>query len=221
MYPSVQAAFWPWLGNFEGVFRSDGIRFSWLGLDKLGRPATAYGCDLPSPQAMNAIVWRHLPNSTAPIATYTEIAHEWVRVDAMQAWKAYGGASDVFMNSAHLYYDVDSLTAWCNRKLALLEQQILSTIPNYATIPGLAQMARMRTSWADGGASPWPHLDAAISNGNWTEAQNQCMPEDLAVQTPAYVQSYNAVKQMYGMCYQYSYDSLPATIPNGLATPGA
>ena len=46
MYPNVQVEFWPWLGQYEGVFRSDGIRFGWLGLDKLGRPATAYGCGI-------------------------------------------------------------------------------------------------------------------------------------------------------------------------------
>ena len=132
----------------------------------------------------------------------------------MQSWKSYGGASDVFMNSAHLYYDIASLTAWCNRKLATFEQEILSTIPNYATIPGLAQMARMRTSWADGGGSKWPHLDLAISQGNWAEAQNQCMPSDYSVQTPAYQQSYRAVKVMYGMCAQFCGNNLPASIPN-------
>ena len=215
MYSNVASAFWPWIGQFEGVFRSDGIRFGWLGLDKLGRPATAYGCDLPSPQAMAQIIWRHSPDQNSPVASYAEVVHEWARVDAMQAYKAYGGASDVFMNSAHLYYDVASLTAWCNRKLALLEQQILSTIPNYATIPGLAQMARMRTSWADGGASKWPHLDLAISQGNWVEAQNQCMPEDYDVQTTAYQQSYQAVKQMYGLCGQFPGNDLPESIPNG------
>lgn len=219
MRTSVALAIWPWLGRFEGLYLSDGSLFQWLGLDKKGRPVTALGVDLPSPSAMGAIVWRKGPKPTDVLATFEEVAIEWHRVKAMQSHAGEGGASQAFRSSAYLFYDVDSLFKWCRAKAASLEVYLRHSIPNWDSIPALAQIARLRTPWADGPGIAWPHLDAAIESGDWDTAARECLPSDMASQTSDYRCSYYSVQTLYLLCKQFSGEELPTPLPVVRAPP--
>jgi hypothetical protein len=205
------------MGRFEGLYLDDGSLFQWLGLDEKGRPCTALGVDLPGPGMMAEIVWRHGKSPDYQVATYAEVCHEWVRVDAMQSSKGLGAASAVFRDSAHLYFDPPSLYLWCTKKAAVFEAALRRTIPNWDDRPACAQLARLRTEWADG-VTAWPKLDAAIAAGNWATAKAECLPRDLATQTRAYRQSYAAVESFYSLAAMYPPDVLPTPLPDGAGT---
>lgn len=230
MRPVVAQAIWPWLGQFEGLYCQDGSLFQWLGLDQYGRPCTALGADLPSPAAMGAILWRHGRDSSSPQASPDEVAHEWARVYSMADVDGSGArhcpdgaASAKFRDSAHLYFDVASLYAWCANKADQIEASLRRTIPNWDAIASCAQLARLRTAWADGPLSRWPKLDAAVQKGWWgTEkaepltASGECMPSDCQRQNPTYRRSYLAVRQLYVLAATTPVDQLPDPVPDGL-----
>lgn len=227
MRASALAA-WPrWIGTFEGVRLSDGTLFQWLGLDSRRRPVTAYGCDLASPGAMAALTWRHGPGADAPIASYQEITAEWTRVAMMVAHAGQGAASKAFRESAQLYYDVQSMNAWINAKIRVLEAILKKHIPTWAICPAVVQLARMRTEWAVGDEA-WPKLDLAIGRGEWVTAAKECWPSDAGpdpedpktadrrlTQPREYVQSYTAVRALYRLADAYPGDELPDPLPDG------
>jgi hypothetical protein len=227
--PVVAQNIWPWIGAYEGLYCSDGSLFQWLGLDVLGRPCTALGVDLPSPAAMGAIRWRHGRDSTSPQATPDEVAHEWARVYSMadvdpdgSRHCPDGAASSKFRDSTHLYFDVPSLYAWCANKADQIEAALRRLIPRWDSLEACAQLARLRTAWADGPASRWPKLDAALQAGRWGTAgaepgtaSGECMPSDYGRQNPTYRRSYMAVRQLYVLAATTPPDQLPSPIPDG------
>lgn len=220
MNPDTLARFWPWLGSYEGLYLSPGVVWQSAGLDDYGRPCCALGVDLPSPQVMARIAWRHGRDSRAPTATYDEVCHEWARIYSMarvspDGARSYpsGAASREMLDSAHLWLDVSSLYAYCGALLSEMEAAVrASTIPTWDAIPELAKVARARTLWADGDHSRWPRLDAAISAGLWSEAAAQCTPSDYARQNPTYQRSYDAVRAMYLLCPDNP-GALPSAMP--------
>jgi hypothetical protein len=216
MRPTALAAFFPWVGSFEGLYLDDGTVFDWMGLDVEGRVATTLGCDIDSPENAALLVWRHSPAPDGPLASRDEVYHEWARVKAMQAHKDAGGASEVFRDSAHLHVDLPSLYGYLGKLVAAQEVILRRTIPNWDDRPGVVQMARARTSYAMGAGKPWPHLDAAIVRGDWPMAAQECMPSDLLAQSKKYRQSYDAVRQLYLVAGDYPGDDLPDPLPNGL-----
>lgn len=213
----VVTSFLDWVGQFEGVWLDAArtVRFRWLGLDKEGRPSSAYGSDFASAQAMAEVVWRTGPGPSDPPATFQQIADEWHRVNSMQAHKGEGGASAAFRDSARLFYDVPSLYNWCGRKLGIMYDARRKAIPGWDSVPLVGRLARLRTSWADGAFAEWPHLDAAISRGDWVTAAAECMPRDYSVQTLAYQRSYDAVRTLYQLAPSYPGDELPSPMPDG------
>ena len=210
------SAFFAFIGPFEGLYLDDGSVWSWLGLDVKGRPCAALGWDVPYPVEMGRVVWRHNWSARGGVgdaATADEIAHEWVRVRAMQSSAKSGAASTTFRDSAHLYLDIDSLYSHLiNVKLANFETDLRRSVPNWDELPEDIQTARMRTAWADGDDA-WPKLDAAIAAGDWTAARAECLPALLMfdewgrvawryphsprTQTEAYLRSYQAIVDLY------------------------
>lgn len=220
MRATALAAFFPWVGQFEGLYLDDGTVFRWMGLDEEGRVATTLGCDIDSPQNAALLTWRYTPAADAPIASRAEVYHEWARVKAMQAHKDEGGASEAFRSSARLFVDLASLYGYLGKLVAAQEPMLRRRIPAWDTVPGVVQMARIRTSYAEGATALWPLLDAAIARGAWAEAAKQCFPGDMATQSAKYRQSYWAVYELYLLGKDYPGDELPNPLPNGSAPPG-
>ena len=214
MRATVAAAFFPWVGQFEGITCDDGTPFTWMGLDVHGRVATTLGCDIDSPANACALVWRRADGS---VASSGEVTVEWMRVKAMQGFKAMGGASHPFRSSARLFVDLASLYAYLMRLLATQEPILRRTIAHWEDLAGVAQMGRLRTSYAEGAAKPWPHLDAALSRCDWATAAAECMPGDIKTQSAKYRQSYDAVRALYLVAADYPGDELPVPLPDGLA----
>lgn len=222
MRQSVRNALFPWLGQFEGLWRSDGSIFAWLGLDRLGRPAGPVGSDFPSPGTMAIVKWcyGYAPKvgGVGARADYDKICYEWARVKAMQAYKNAGGASDAFKNSANIYCDMASLFSYLATLVGDQEVTLRHLITGWDTLPGVVQMGRLRTSYAEGASARWPKLDRAIMAGDWATAQKECLPSDLEVQPFEYRRSYRAVQQLYTAAVDWPGEDLPDPLPNGTDT---
>lgn len=216
MRPSALAAFFPWVGSFEGLTCDDGTPFRWMGLDEEGRVATTLGCDVDSPANALLLTWHIGPDDGAPIASAAQVTREWYRVKAMQQWKKSGGASGPFRSSAVLFVDLPSLYAYLGKLIAAQEPILRRSIPNWDDQRAVVQVARVRTSYAMGAGKLWPHLDAAIVRGDWATAAAECMPSDLPRQSAKYRQSYDAVRQLYLVAADYPGDELPDPLPDGL-----
>jgi hypothetical protein len=213
MRATVAAAFFPWVGQFEGLTCDDGTPFTWMGLDEEGRVATALGCDIDAPASASLLVWHRADGS---IASSGEVAAEWHRVKALQSARKCGGASSAFRSTATLFVDLPSLYAYLTRLLATQEPILRRSIPTWEDLPGVAQVARLRTSYAEGASKPWPLLDAALVRCDWTTAAAECMPGDVATQSAKYRQSYDAVRALYLVAADYPGDELPVPLPDGL-----
>jgi hypothetical protein len=98
--------------------------------------------------------------------------------------------------------------------------------PAWDGLAAVGQIARMRTAWAEGGAAPWPKLDAAIRAGAWEVAARECWPADAGPdpedpatahrttsQPAEYVASYHAVRALYRLAAGYPGEELPLELP--------
>ena len=192
MWPSVAREIDSFLGRFEGA------RLRHMYLDKAGRVATWTGLDINSPAAAEVLTWTHAADGSP--ASEADVDAEWRRVDALQSYAGVGGDQPVFRDSAVLQVDPDSATAYQLRLFAAYEAALRSSAhvgPAWDTIPADAQLARLRTDYADGAASAWPKLDAAIARGDFRTAEDESQPKDLRTQTQGYRDSYTAVKLLY------------------------
>ncbi len=211
MHESVRNAILPWLAQFEG-------EAPWMYLDIKGRVATGIGTDINSPNAARQIVWLWPDGRTA---SADEVTREWCAVHAMQAHRSAGGGSSVWSERPHLHVDPDSLAAYTARIFEHYESQL--RLPErigdvWDTLPAVCQLARLRTSYADGEDAildGWPRLDFALRQGDWTKSANESQPKDMNVQNASYRASYRAVHSLYLMSYSYAGDALPDTLPDG------
>ena len=203
MWPSVRSRLLPWLARWEGSV-------SWMYLDVLGRVATGIGTDLNSPQAANALIWRHPGGQQA---SPDEVVHEWLRVKAMTSSAKLGGGNAVWRDSAHLTVDPDSLAEYPDALLEGYESVLRTRIQGYDALPGPAQLARLRTAYAEGPGARWPKLDAALSAQDWATAVEECSPGDYARQNASYRASYDAVCELYRIAPDWPGDSLPDVLP--------
>lgn len=222
MWPSVQAAIGPFLAKYEGSRRN-------MYLDKSGRVATGIGTDINSPAAANLLVWQRRDGSTA---TASEVAAEWARVNALQAYKGVGGGNPPFSTSAVLFVEPASLAAYTARLFANDEAVLRSSArigPAWdVSTPADGQMGRLRTAYADGEGSTatkdeWPKLDAAIARGDFVTAEAESQPKDLEKQPKAYRDSYAAVKVLYSNAAEVVKRGLDPSVlyyPRNLATGG-
>jgi hypothetical protein len=186
MRQSVRDAILTWLSQFE----SPPILSPYL--DRLGLPTIGVGVLLSTP----------IPRWPLP---------PWRALLAMphgMGWPYYAHRTPLRATPAEL----EELTLG---KLGLADAALARLIPSWPLLPGVAQLARLRTAWADGPASPWPHLDAALEARDWAEAARQCLPSDLAAQPPQYRASYRAVVALYGLCDAWPGDELPDPLPSG------
>lgn len=210
MRPTARAALLPWLAQFEGSV-------PWMYLDRLGLVTTGIGVKIDSPTQALAIQWTW--RATGAPAAPSAVQAEWTRVKSLQASRLFGGgAGGPFDSSARLVAVPTSLEAYTLAVMAELEATLRTPAhvgPAWDTLPSVAQVARTRTAWADGAASPWPKLDAALARGDWATAAEESQPSDLAVQPAAYRRSYAAVRALYEMAPQYDADALPDPMPDG------
>ena len=212
MWPSVRSRIVPWLSNFEGA----GAPI--MGLDIYGRVQTRHGCDLDDPRIAYRLVWRY---AGGQIADRDAVYHEWARVKAMQDHKLEGGSSRAFVESAHLFVDEASLVAYLDELIAGKEAFLRNRIMGWDALPGVVQLARLRTAYAGEGAMGWPKLDLALSAGRWDVAVTECKPGDYDRQNPSYRRSYDAVAELYRIAPLYPGDALPDVLPGepGYAPP--
>jgi hypothetical protein len=203
MLPSVRLALLPWLSHFEG-------KLTFMYLDDKCRVATGIGTDLPSPGVAQKLHWM-CGNATA---TPDEVSAEWRRVAALSSYAKCGGADPVFSKSARLFVTDESLETYTAELLSRMEDYLRRSIRNYDTLAPAAQLARIRTAYADGAAYPWPKLDAALSERRYRDAAKESQPRDLAVQNPKYAASYRAVFQLYLAAADNPLE-LPSPLPLG------
>lgn len=190
VYPSVRARLLPILAQFEGDLL-------YMYPDGEGRVACGIGTDINSPAAANLLRWIRLDGTWADPS---EVEAEWMRVRGLRQYRREGGGSSRFRDSAQLHVDPDSLEEYTDGLLAddervIRQPQFLGAA--YDTMPADAQLARLRTMYADGPESPWPKMDAAIRAGNFLEAAAESRPHDYWTQNPAYRRSYDMVKVLY------------------------
>lgn len=204
MWPSVRSRIVPWLSVFEGAGAPV------MGLDIYGRVQTRHGCDIDDPRIAYMLVWNH---AGGQVATQDEVYHEWARVKAMQSHKLEGGSSATFVNSAHLFVDEDSLVAYLDNLIAGKEAFLRTVIDGYDDLPGPAQLARLRTSYAGEGQHGWPRLNAALSARHWDVAMAECMPGDYERQNDSYRKSYDAVRELYRIATDWPNGSMPDVLP--------
>lgn len=204
MWPSVRSRIVPWLSVFEGAGAPV------MGLDIYGRVQTRHGCDIDDPRTAYMLTWKH---TGGQVATQDEVYHEWARVKAMQNHKLEGGSSAVFVDSAHLFVDENSLVAYLDNLVAGKEAFLRTVIDGYDDLPGPAQLARLRTSYAGEGPHGWPKLNAALSARQWDVAVVECMPGDYDRQNESYRKSYDAVRELYRISPDWLDGAMPDVLP--------
>jgi hypothetical protein len=208
VYDSVKSVLVPWLGQFEG-------NLPYMYLDVKGRVATGVGTDINSPAAARALAWRW---KDGHLASADEVTREWASVNAMQGHRLEGGGSITWIQRAQLLVDPQSLAVYTAKLLASYEAvlRLPSFIgPAYDSLPGVCQLARLRTAYADGAWARWPRLDAALAVGNWQTAANESQPGDIMVQNVNYRRSYRAVRALYLLADAYPGSELPDPLPDG------
>jgi hypothetical protein len=211
MRDSVKAVILPWLAQFEGSV-------PWMYLDIYGRVACGIGTDINSPSAALQLEW-HWKNGQR--ATPSEVTREWCGVQAMQGHTTDGGGSATWRDRAQLTVGQASLAAYTATLFGVYEALLILPErigPAWPTLPGVVQLARLRTSYADGESAAldgWPALDWAIRCERWEDAARECMPKDLGRQNASYKLSYHAVQDLYLLADAWPGEDMPSPLPNG------
>lgn len=203
MRVSSAAAFPGWIKRYEGDFRDPYL--DWDGYPTVG---LAFLCPLSTALCLG---WS-LPSGE--LARPADIHAAYAQLVALP--KGEGGRW--YQGKVGLTLTPSSFEMLYAQKIASYEHALSSPShvgPTWFTLPAVAQIARMRSDWADGSASPWPKLDAALARGDWKTAADESQPEDLDRQPPEYVQSYVAVRQLYELAAGYPGEELPLELPDG------
>lgn len=186
--------------------------------DRRGLNTTGTGQLIDSPTMALRIAWEWA--ATGAPASDQSVEAEWLRVKNFPAaaWPL-GGNHTLFRTSARLHAEPVSLAADLDRRLDAMADALRSTAhvgEAWDTLPAVAQLARLRTAWADGAGSAWPKLDAHLAAGEWEESAAECLPRDLAVQPEAYRASYRAVQALYRLAPDWPGEEMPERLPDGL-----
>lgn len=203
MRASAAAAFPRWLAQFEGDCRDPY-------LDVYGLPTVGLAFLCPLTLALSQ-AWTL---SSGGLATPADIRAGYAKL-CLQP-KGMGGGW--YRSKAGLTLTPHSYAVLLASKLASFEGALRSTKhvgDAWDGLPAVAQVARMRTAWADGGGAIWPKLDAALREGRWNDAADESAPGDLAKQPREYGASYRAVADLYRLAGGYPGDELPLELPDG------
>lgn len=210
MRPSALAAFPGWLAQFEGDL-------SRPYLDVKGLPTVGLGFLCPLSTAL-ACAWA-VP-STGALATPADVHAAYEALLRLPPGKG-GGWYESRVDLALSPHSAAALLTSHVLEYEIALRSAFGVGPAWDALPGVAQIARLRTSWADGAYSRWPKLDAALRAGDWDTAQTECMPSDMARQPAAYVASYRAVRALYGLAASFPGEELPYPLPDGSVDVGA
>ena len=216
MRQTAAAAFPVWLKPFEGDCRDPY-------LDVRGLPTV--GLAFLCPLSVALLCSWTLPSGE--LATPAAIHAAYDKLTALP--KGMGGGW--YQGKVGLTLTPHSFAVLYAQKLASFEKALRSSShvgPAWDTLPGVCQLARMRSDWADGSASPWPKLDSALARGDWETAAAECWPIDAGpdpedsttegrktTQPAEYTKSYLAVRQLYRLASQFPDDELPDQLPDG------
>lgn len=203
----------PYEGNYPGLYR-----------DKDGLPTAGLAFLVPLSIGLG-LAWT-VPSSGA-LATPADIHAGYEALFALP--KGMGGGW--YQSRVPLRLSPHSAAVLFAEKIASYEKALSSPThvgPAWFTLPAVCQLARLRTDWADGSASPWPKLDAALARGDWAAAAAECWPKDAGpdpddpstagrktTQPKEYIASYRAVRALYLLAADYPGDELPDPLPDG------
>lgn len=154
----VLDAFPGFTANLEGAL-------SFLYLDSLGIPTTAYGNALFSTAAMCALPWRHADGSFASrdemIAEYSTIKNLKDVVSPHGVlWPLCGGGA--FKPMTRLHLDAAGISTLVQRTIQTNDAAMLKKFPDWEEWPANAQLAIHSLVWACGSAYTFPKMDAAL-----------------------------------------------------------
>jgi hypothetical protein len=203
MRPTAAAAFPAWLACYEGDCRDP-----YLDVRALPTVGLAFLCPL---SVALTLAWT---KPSGELATPADVHAGYASLCKLPP----GMGGGWYRGRAGLTLTPSSYAALYAAKLALFESQLRSPAhvgPAWDSLPAVCQIARMRTAWADGGESAWPHLDAALGCSDWMTAAAQSQPSDMATQPAAYRASYRAVAELYRLAVSYPDDDLPDALPDG------
>lgn len=164
------------LETFPGFTRDLEGACSWLYLDKLGIPTTAYGNALFSTAAMCALPWRHSDGAFASrdemIAEYSAILNlKDKRNPYGVLWTDCGGGA--FQALTRLHLDGEGVAALVRSTIAKDDLYLQKKFPDYETWPACAQLAVHSLEWACGDAYSFPKMDAALRDRDFATAALQ------------------------------------------------
>lgn len=155
--------------HFEGAT-------TWLYLDVLGIPTTAFGNALFSAAASAALPWRR---ADGELATRDEIVAEYFAVQALKGqrntrgvlWTQCGGG--VFEGLTRLRLDADGVSQLVLSTLDRDDADLRARYSDYEDWPGCAQLAVLSLSWACGDRYHFPLMDAALALRDFATAARE------------------------------------------------
>lgn len=170
MRAAVRGAFPAFTSRFEG-------RLPFMYLDVLGLVTTGVGNLIDPMAAALALPWLHKLDATP--ATRPEVVAEWNIVKNAQPMRKLGGGA--FARLTTLMLSDAAIDELVQGRLALNESQVRVGYSDWDTFPADAQMAMLSMCWAMGAgriipgpAFQYPQFRAAVLNGDWARASDQC-----------------------------------------------
>lgn len=135
---------------------------NWPYLDEEGYVTTGMG-DLIDPMSLSLVLPWQFRGSGAP-ATRVQVATDWARVKALQAYRKEGGYSSVFKDSAVLVLSDAGIEILSSMKLDGNDTYLAASFPGYINWPADAQLALNSMAWALGRAfrPEFPRFAAAV-----------------------------------------------------------